>query len=164
MKNILILILTLVITGFNNLIAQDSLKFTLPIPSKSEMSKFNQSTNEIGYDYLKNYFKLEGKRVDISKSGMPGNKFICDWKQKFSNGIYYHFNNCGEGGMIITISFPKCINESEIYDLVNILYKRPDYKWNKSKTKYEPVEGLAGCYYKIFKTNQYIVLSYYCGC
>ncbi len=164
MKNILILILTLFITGFNNLIAQDSLKFTLPIPSKSEISIFKKSSNEIGYDYLKNYFKLEGKRVDISKSGMPGNKFICDWKQKFSNGIYYHFNNCGEGGDIVTISFPKSVNETEIYNLVNSLFETLDNKWNSSRDSYQPVYDGAGCYYEIIKTNQYIVLSYYCGC
>lgn len=164
MKNNLILILILVLTGFDNIKAQDSLKFTLPIPSKNEIAIFKKTSNEIGYDYLKNYFKLEGKRVDIAKSVMLGDNSICDWKQKFSNGIYYHFNNCGEGGDIVTISFPKSVNETEIYNLVNSLFKISDNKWNKSKTKYEPKEGLAGCYYEIIKTNQYIVLSYYCGC
>ena len=93
MKNKLFLIFILILTGFNNLNAQDSLKFTLPIPSKNEIAIFKKSSNEIGYDYLKDYFKIEGKRVDIAKSEMPGDNSICDWKQKFSNGIYYHFNN-----------------------------------------------------------------------
>ncbi|TGD57859.1 hypothetical protein [Flavobacterium humi] len=155
MKNLYLLFLF----TFSLSISTFAQNLKLPIPTKSflsESKKYDNADVEYFTKYLGKGSRKILKRFDESNE-------ICSSIYTFKNGIVVKNNSCSEAGIETQIIF-KGYDKNEVVKFVEWFFKTKDNQWNKSKTKYEPFENDAGCYFEIKTTKNQIVLHYYCGC
>jgi hypothetical protein len=148
-----------VILFFNCLISLGQTN-KLPIPTKSFIEK-TKYQDDPGEEYFTKYL---GKKSEHVLKRFSGSKDICAIEIGFNTGIKLKKNLCSESGIEVEIIFPN-YSKSDIVKFVEWFFKSDDYKWNKSKTEYQPkADGEAGCYIEIKELKNKIILSYSCGC
>lgn len=131
----------------------------LPVPTKSFIEKLTNKDNP-----EKEYFtKYLGKKSERILKRFTDSKDVCSKEYEFKTGIKLKSDSCSEVGSDVEIVFPNYA-KSEVIKFVEWFFKTNDNSWNESKTKYQPKEQDAGCYFEIKESKNKIILSYYCGC
>jgi len=147
-----------------------SQSFELPKPNVDELkSEIENSGNGFGVAYfylIKNFDSISSKK-EIKHFDYEVTK-ICSFNQNFEKGINYSLEKCTEaGGISISITLPKTKRQS-VEQWIEQIFKTDsmdiEHGWNKNKTKFEPTDGGAGCYFEIKETKTNTIIKSFCGC
>lgn len=131
----------------------------LPIPSQTFLAECKKH-DDADVRYFTKYFGKGTRRV---LKRFDESKEVCSSIYTFQNGIVLKNNSCSEAGIETQIIF-KGYDKNEVVKFVEWFFKTKDNQWNKSRTKYEPIENDAGCYLELKVTKNQVILDYYCGC
>jgi hypothetical protein len=133
---------------------------TLPVPTKAFIEKVKY-LDDVEERYFANYL---GKKSEHVLKKFSDSKEVCAKEYEFKTGIKLKRNSCSESGTEVEIIFPN-YSKKDVINFVEWFFKNNYSKWNKSKTKYQPIEdGDAGCYLEIKTLKGKIILRYSCGC
>jgi len=132
----------------------------LPNPSKAYIQNVKSIENS-----EENYFtKYLGKKFEHILKRTGETKVACKKEFEFQTGIKMKTDSCSEVAIEVEIIFPN-YPKLDVVKFVEWFFKNDYSAWNKSKTKYQPIEdGDAGCYIEIIELKGKIILKYNCGC